>query len=59
MKILVESKFVTDAVATASVGTGVYGWIASAVPVLQFIFLMISIGLGLYAYWRIFKENKK
>lgn len=57
MKVI-EPKFITDAVAAGSVGTGAYTWLANLNEVLQAISLVISIGLGIYAYYRIFKNKK-
>lgn len=56
MKIL-ESKFITDIAAAGSVGSGAYAWLANINEVLQTLSLIISIGLGLYAYYRIFKSK--
>ena len=54
----IESRFITDAAAAGSVSTGAYSWLANVNEWLQLISLLISIGLGLYAYYRIFRKDK-
>ena len=58
MKVL-ESKLVTDVVAASSIGTGAYTWLVNLNEILQAVSLLISIGLGVYAYYRIYKAYKK
>jgi len=57
MKVIAP-RFITDAAAAGSVGSGAFTWLVNLNEILQAISLLISIGLGVYAYYRIFKKKK-
>lgn len=55
--IRVQQQLITDAAAVGSVSTGAFAWLANVNEILQFISLVISIALGVYAIRRIFKKD--